>query len=97
MFAVMKEHPWMKRYWYIGLGVVFVLAIGLVLYDGYTQVNKSKRRALRRAQKQQAMLARPQSAEEGEGATHRRISPPSSTTTADADAPTRQRRTRKAD
>ena len=92
MFAVMRDYPWLKTYWYIGLGAVFVVGVAFVLFDGYTQVNKGRRRAVRRAQKAAAAAAvgAPTADSDRGDSTSARVAPASNDDT-------RQRRTRKAE
>ena len=89
MYAVLRDHPWVRSYWYVGLGCVFVVGLAFVLFDGYTQVNKGKRRAARRAQKQAAAAVSAVTHEEG------RIDPTAAARPTTDEA--RQRRTRRAE
>ena len=100
MFALMREYPWVKRYWYVGLGIVFLVAVALIVLDGYTQVNKSRRAAERKAQRQKRQVLTQQIAEEGQALSTRtaNATPPSfsspPTVSSDADLVYRSKRGR---
>jgi hypothetical protein len=92
LFAVMRDYPWLKGYWYLALGALLLFGIALVLLDGYTQVSRGKKMAARKQQR----LRQSQTAEEGRTASAVHAGA-ASADVSDADGSSRLRRSRRAE
>ena len=53
LYALLREYPWLKQYWYVALAGLLAVSIALIVLDGYLQVGKGRRRTARQRQSAQ--------------------------------------------
>lgn len=54
--GIIRMFPWVKPYYYYGLGILLLFAVTLVYFDGRRHIARSKRIAAKRAARAQNQI-----------------------------------------